>query len=324
MSEQILTSQLEQLDRELQKKNKHLDLMSQIAISATEPGSVGHLVRRSLELICRANGWVTGQFWIVKDNQNAIHCSDWYFATKALPQFRSASTDRKMSKGVGLPGRVWATALPVLIPEISAEVGLAFTRKSAATECGISSGFAFAVKNGPFVSAVCEFFNFERIELNNADFLFYEKLGVYLANLIAQREAERALGQQEALYKTILNHAYNAFIAINEASLITEWSSRATDVFGWEKDEVLGKPLAEVIIPERYRDAHMRGLFRYMTTGEGPVLTKPIAAPALHRNGTEIRVELFIFPIDGIDAKRFGAFIVDLSKPKIEPVVQLD
>lgn len=324
MPDNVLSSELTRLENELSTKNTHLDLLTQIAIAATEPGTVGHLVRRALELICRANGWVIGQFWIVKENQNSVVCSDWYFATKALPQFREASTDRKMSKGIGLPGRAWSTALPVLIPEIDKELGLAFTRKVAATESGIKSGFAFALKNGPFVTAVCEFFKFEAIELNKSDMLFYEKLGIYLANLIAQREAERALGQQQALYKIVLDHAYNAFICINEASLITEWSTRAEEVFGWEKDDVLGKSLVEAIIPERYRDAHIRGLFRYMTTGEGPVLNQPITVPALHRNGTEIKIELLIFPIEGIEAKRFGAFVIDLSKPRREPIVQLD
>ncbi len=324
MSEAVMLSQLEQLKKQLAEKACQLDLMTSLASLANEPGSIEHVVRRSLEIISRANNCVLGQFWIVRSDDNVVTCTDWYHSTFSLPDFRQASLDRRLSKGVGLGGRVWSTGLPIFIPDLNTEKGLDFTRKSVAIKSGIKSGFAFPLKNGPFITAVCEFFSFESLDTRDSQGLFYEKLGIYLATVIAQREADYALRQQESLNKIVLNHAYNAFIAINEASLITEWTSRATDLFGWDKEEVVGKPLAEIIIPERYREAHMKGLFRYMTTKEGPVLNKPIRAPALKKDGTEIPVELLIFPIEALDMKRFGAFIVDCSRPEMEATIRLD
>jgi hypothetical protein len=61
-----------------------------------------------------------------------------------------------------------------------------------------------------------------------------------------------------------------------------------------------------------------------MTTKEGPVLNQRVRAPALHKSGHEIEVELLIFPIETIDLKRFGAFIVDCSKEKNEPTIKLE
>jgi PAS domain-containing protein len=260
MSDSAWSAKNEQLHRDLHNSQRQTALMMQLAQSAAEPGDIGHMVRSALEVILSANGWILGQFWIVSDQENLVRCAPWYFATAQLPEFRATSMDRRFSKGVELPGRVWATGCPLLIPELEAESGLNFTRKSAALKCGLRSGFSFAIKNGPFITGIFEFFDIKPIPAGSpADDLFYEKLGMYISTLIAQRETEQAWRQQEDLNKIVLNHAYNAFISINEASLITQWTSRATDLFGWESDEVLGKPLQEVIIPERYRDAHMRG-----------------------------------------------------------------
>ena len=102
--------------------------------------------------------------------------------------------------------------------------------------------------------------------------------------------------------------------AINEASLITHSTNRATALFGWEESEVLGTPLVDTIIPDRFKDAHMKGIFRYLTTGEGAVLNKRVRVPALCKDGKEIPVELMIFPIQTHGARQFGAFIVDCSQ----------
>jgi len=323
MSDSSLTAKVDLLEKQLRQSHRHLELLTKLAGLATEPGGVGYLVRRSLEIISRSNDWALGQFWLAKPNDNITYCSDWYFSSAILTDLRTASVERRLSKGVELPGRVWSTGLPVIIPEIESESGLSFTRKSAATACGIKSAFGFAIKNGPFVMGIFEFLSYQTIQIDNTDNLYYEKLGVYMAKLIAQREADHATHQQEILNKEVLNQAYNAFIAINETSLITDWTSKAAELFGWEKDEVIGKPLAEIIIPERYRDAHIKGLFRYMNSKEGPILNKPVQAPAMHKNGSEIPIELRVFPIEGLETKRFGAFIVDRSREPEEAQIKL-
>ena len=55
--------------------------------------------------------------------------------------------------------------------------------------------------------------------------------------------------------------------------------------------------LADLIIPERLRAEHARGLARYLATGEGPVLGKRIEMPAMRADGTEFTAELSIVRI---------------------------
>jgi sigma-B regulation protein RsbU (phosphoserine phosphatase) len=68
-------------------------------------------------------------------------------------------------------------------------------------------------------------------------------------------------------------------------------------MFGWSEEEIFGYRLSETIIPYRYREAHQKGLERFLETGEGPVLGRRVEMQGLRRNGEEFPVELSIMPL---------------------------
>ena len=131
----------------------------------------------------------------------------------------------------------------------------------------------------------------------------------------AERTQE-ALQESEERKRTILQTAYDAFVAIDEDGLIKEWNTQAELTFGWTRSEAVGRPLTATIIPPRYREAHQRGLEHFLATGEGPVLGKRIEMSALHRNGRELPVELTIAPIRLGQTYLFSAFLHDISERK--------
>ena len=65
-------------------------------------------------------------------------------------------------------------------------------------------------------------------------------------------------------------------IVIDNNGYITQWNPKAESIFGWSSDEVKGKLLSDTIIPDRYKEAHQKGLKRFLQTGEGPVIGKTI------------------------------------------------
>ena len=69
--------------------------------------------------------------------------------------------------------------------------------------------------------------------------------------------------------------------------MITGWNNQAEKMFGWTRVEALGRELAELVIPERDREAHRHGMRRYIETGMARVLNKRIEMAALHREGHE-------------------------------------
>ncbi|MCA1699233.1 MAG: PAS domain S-box protein, partial [Actinobacteria bacterium] len=94
--------------------------------------------------------------------------------------------------------------------------------------------------------------------------------------------------------RSILERAHEAFISIDAGGFITDWNPQAEATFGWSREEAVGRVLSDTIIPLRYRGDHLRGLERFLETGEGPLLEQRIEIEALHRDGYELPIELTI------------------------------
>ena len=137
-----------------------------------------------------------------------------------------------------------------------------------------------------------------------------------VVDITERRKAEEALRESEARYRAIVENALDAVIAMNDHGLLVGWNSQAERIFGWSADDVIGRRLADTIIPLRLRKAHEQGLTHYLATGEGPVLHKRIEITALHRDGHEFPAELAIVPLHQSGHVLFSAFVRDITERK--------
>lgn len=137
-----------------------------------------------------------------------------------------------------------------------------------------------------------------------------------LREQILRMDAERKLRLTEERARLIIETASDAFIAMDDKGLITEWNPAAEKTFGRSRDEILGRAVAETIMPERYRESHRNGLARFLETGEGPVLGKRLELSAIHRDGREFPIEITIVPLEQSGVWSFHAFLHDISERK--------
>jgi PAS domain S-box-containing protein len=128
-----------------------------------------------------------------------------------------------------------------------------------------------------------------------------------------RRQAERALRLSEERNQLIVETALDGVVTINQHGIITGWNTHAEKMFGWPRSEVMGRELAEIIIPAAHREGHRAGMQHYVDSGVARVLNKRIELPALHRSGHEFPVELAITPIGFGDELMFSAFIRDIT-----------
>ncbi|HWF59745.1 MAG TPA: PAS domain S-box protein [Nitrospira sp.] len=127
------------------------------------------------------------------------------------------------------------------------------------------------------------------------------------------RAAEAALLQSQERNRAIVDTALDGVITIDAAGIVTEWNAQATAVFGWTREEAMGKLLSDTIIPERDREAHAQGIREYLKTGVGPVLNRRIEIAARHKEGHEFPVELAVSPARIGEAYIFSAFVRDIT-----------
>jgi PAS domain S-box-containing protein len=138
-----------------------------------------------------------------------------------------------------------------------------------------------------------------------------ENLSLTFTNITEQIE----LTLSESRNHELIESAPDGVIAINKKSEITLWNRKSEEIFGWKKEEVIGHTLTETIIPEKFRASHLKGMDRFMSTGEAHVLNTTIEVTALRKGGEEFYISLTISQVRGTDSS-FLAFIRDISSAR--------
>lgn len=136
--------------------------------------------------------------------------------------------------------------------------------------------------------------------------LAYRLYGSLRGALAQARERE-----QEA--RAFFDHALDAVITMDQRGIVVGWNPRAEAMFGWSRDEAIGRSLSSLIVPAELRAAHEAGLQRAVATGAGPVLNTRTQVEARHRDGSVFPVELSVIPLELGGRNVFGGFIRDLS-----------
>jgi PAS domain S-box-containing protein len=124
------------------------------------------------------------------------------------------------------------------------------------------------------------------------------------------------LKNSEAQIQTIFNHAPDAVVVIDSKNRILRWNPAATRIFGWQQEEVVGKFLSDILVPERYREKHLAGMKHFVKTGEGPVINRTVELPALRKDNSEIEVELTISAARIDTDYLFISFLRDITERK--------
>jgi hypothetical protein len=108
----------------------------------------------------------------------------------------------------------------------------------------------------------------------------------------------------------------DAFVGMDHEGRVTEFNPAAERMFGHARADVLGLELAGVIVPPSFREAHRRGLARYLATGETVVIGGRLEVSALRADGSECPVELTVTRAGSDERPAFNAYIRDLTAQK--------
>ena len=126
------------------------------------------------------------------------------------------------------------------------------------------------------------------------------------------RAAELSAG--EARHRAILAAALAGVISIDERGRVTYVNAAAERIFGYGADQVLGRELAEAFLPPSSREAHRRGLARYLATGETHILDRRIEITAMHADGSEFPAELTVTRTGLPGAPTFIGYVRDITE----------
>jgi PAS domain S-box-containing protein len=102
---------------------------------------------------------------------------------------------------------------------------------------------------------------------------------------------------------------------MDAAGIVLSANRAASRLFGYRSEEMVGQAVASLIIPPALREAHRRGLERYLRTGRGPVVGRRVELTAMRADGTEFPVELVVTRPDAVPTRPpvFYGYVRDLT-----------
>ncbi|MDD5391157.1 MAG: PAS domain S-box protein [Gallionellaceae bacterium] len=136
----------------------------------------------------------------------------------------------------------------------------------------------------------------ETIQQGAIDYILKDRLS-RLPSSVQRALAENILRAQRCEAEELLRNATDsirdAFIVIEgEQGTITTWNPAAETLFGYHREEVLGKKLHDFLTPPAYREAASRGLAHFAHSGEGALVNQTLELTALRKDAGEFPIEL--------------------------------
>ena len=125
---------------------------------------------------------------------------------------------------------------------------------------------------------------------------------------------ERELQRSEARLRATVEAAFDAVVGMDSEGRIVEFNAAAERVFGHRRADVLGRPMAQVIIPERLRQAHESGVRNFRAHEGGRLVGRLVETTALRADGSEIPVEVAISVAAVPEGHIFVGHLRDISQ----------
>ena len=286
------------------------------AVAAAVGGSIDtrDAYCRALQAIAGGLGWRLAAAW--EPNElcpTSLRCvALWSQAGRALEGFASLTRELELASGEGLPGRVWASKACHWVTDASEEAGL--PRRDAVREAGLHAAVGFPVRSERGIIGIVEVFGDRPLAPDEELISTLDLLGLQLGQLVERRRAEDAGHAVQQRHRATLQAALDCVVTMDDAGRVLEFNPAAERTFGYSTEAAVGREMAELIVPEQLRDAHRRGLARYLATGQASVLERRIETEAVRADGTCFPVELTITRIDVPGRPTFTGQLRDITE----------
>jgi PAS domain S-box-containing protein len=136
------------------------------------------------------------------------------------------------------------------------------------------------------------------------------------AEIAVRQKTEAALRESHERTRAIVDTALDGIVTMDHEGRIAGFNPAAERIFGYSLSDVIGRPLADMIIPPAFREQHRHGLAHYLATGEARVFGKRIEVTGNRADGSAVDLELSIDRMPGDGSPLFAGFVRDITERK--------
>ncbi|TWU15820.1 PAS domain S-box protein [Allorhodopirellula heiligendammensis] len=253
--------------------------------------------------------------WRTDERGEFLRCVETDIIDSSYQPFVDQSRQTKLAPGDGLPGRVWERREPVWFGDVQ-DIDI-FIRADAAGESGLTSGVGTPIIVGNKFKGVIEVFTSRRLPHEPELIQLLGSVGNEIGQFIRQRRLDASFRNEEVRKTAILQSALDCIVTMDTAGRIVDFNPAAEQTFGYAAADVVGKSLADLIIPEQYRASHSNGLARFLSTGDSAILGQRLELTAQRADGSLFPVELAISVARGRDdTPFFTGYLRDITARK--------
>ena len=273
------------------RADRELLLLQTLTLAISDAADFLTALGTTIREVCEYTGWGYGQAWIPSDDGAYIDPSPaWYARSPRYESFRLVSSALRFAPGLGLPGQVWSSREPALIPEVLGDTD--FLRRDPAHDAGLDTAVAVPVVADETVVAVLEFFAAQAGPDTRRLVGLVTALGAQLGSLFQRKRAEEGLRAAEARFRSLVEIAPDVIFSVDVGSgVITALNPAWETITGWPMREWVGAPYSAVIHPDDV--PRVNEIMEQIRRGENP---PPWEERVLKQSGEwltgEVRVDL--------------------------------
>jgi PAS domain S-box-containing protein len=280
-------------------------------------GASGRDIERDLPLVLGEIGGVLGARNVVirlipaagNEEIEAVWSGD-PAARPALPSFL------RSEEGHWLLARL-REFIAIAVPDRRELGGDGHALDTCLRDAGSGAAAAIPIRSGDRLGGILTVESTEPYHWPEHLVLLLRVIGEAFAVEASKAAAEAALQSVQLRNARILEASLDAIVSTDEEGRLIDFNAAAESIFGYRASDVIGRPMAGLIVPPALREAHYAGVRRLEESGVGRILEQRIEIVALRADGSEFPVELAVtaIPIRG-GRSHYAAHIRDISSRK--------
>ncbi|ABF42504.1 multi-sensor signal transduction histidine kinase [Candidatus Koribacter versatilis Ellin345] len=234
---------------ERSRARAQLEVQNAVARVLAEAENLDQSIPEILQALCNNLDWELSEFWGVDPEQDSMTFNfAWSLPGIDLSEFLDISQHTRIQRGEGLAGRVWEKATAIQVPDITQEEN--FVRKIEVEALSLKTAVGFPIRSREGVIGVFTLFSMRHRHVDNHLLSMLNTVGAQIGQFIARKRAEQEITQNEDRYHYLFENSADLILTFGTDGTILHPNSTWMSTLGYSREELLKKPLFDLIGPE--------------------------------------------------------------------------